>query len=73
MRDYRNTSCCHSGSDGDCDWDQCPQTRDGEPMRSGRHCPLDLISPETHTPDGACAAIAAIMARDPGPRHKRSK
>jgi hypothetical protein len=31
---------CHSDSDGDCDWDACPQLRDGEPRRSGRCCPL---------------------------------
>lgn len=32
---------CHAGSDGDCSWVSCPQVRDGEPRRSGRHCPLD--------------------------------
>jgi hypothetical protein len=37
---------CHSGSDGDCSWQLCPQNRDGEPMKSGRHCPLDLDDPE---------------------------
>jgi hypothetical protein len=31
---------CHAGSDGDCDWPGCPQTRDGEPAKSGRTCPL---------------------------------
>jgi hypothetical protein len=34
---------CHSGRDGDCYWSECPQERDGEPGRSGRHCPLDLV------------------------------
>jgi hypothetical protein len=34
-------SRCRSDSDGDCDWPGCPQLRDGEPTRSGRHCPLD--------------------------------
>jgi hypothetical protein len=33
---------CHAGSDGECNWPECPQNRDGEPMLSGRHCPLDL-------------------------------
>jgi hypothetical protein len=32
---------CHAGRDGDCTWKSCPQTRDGEPMKSRRHCPLD--------------------------------
>lgn len=32
---------CHSGRDGECSWERCPQLRDGEPVRSGRHCPLD--------------------------------
>jgi hypothetical protein len=33
---------CHSSRDGDCDWKYCPQNMDGEPMKSGRHCPLDI-------------------------------
>lgn len=37
--EYRTTAC-HAGSDGDCSWPDCPQTRDGEPMKSGRDCPL---------------------------------
>lgn len=32
---------CRSSSDGDCCWQNCPQLRDGEPVKSGRHCPLD--------------------------------
>jgi CYTH domain-containing protein len=32
---------CHSDCDGDCTWKDCPQLRDGEPAKSGRHCPLD--------------------------------
>ena len=31
------------GSDGECNWRDCPQIRDGEPMKSGRHCPLDTF------------------------------
>lgn len=33
---------CHGASDGECNWAECPQLRDGEPALSGRHCPLDL-------------------------------
>ncbi len=61
MGDYRNPSMCMSDRDGDCSWKRCPQNRDGEPMKSGRHCPLDLISPETHTPKQAKAAASAIL------------
>ena len=32
---------CHAGWDGECNWNECPQERDGEPEKSGRHCPLD--------------------------------
>lgn len=32
---------CHADSDGDCEWSECPQLRDGEPKATGRHCPLD--------------------------------
>ena len=31
---------CQSGQDGECNWEECPQARDGEPMKTGRHCPL---------------------------------
>lgn len=34
---------CHAGRDGDCTWRDCPQLRDDEPVRSGRHCPLDVV------------------------------
>lgn len=33
---------CHGDRDGECHWKKCPQLADGEPVRSGRHCPLDL-------------------------------
>ena len=33
---------CHGGRDGECHWEECPQLRDGEPEKSGRHCPLDV-------------------------------
>ena len=43
MSDYREVhfTACHAGMDGDCEWKDCPQLRDGEPGKSGRHCPLD--------------------------------
>lgn len=31
---------CHSDRDGDCEWKDCPQTRDGEPKATGRSCPI---------------------------------
>ena len=31
---------CAAGKDGDCIHRGCPQLRDGEPGKSGRHCPL---------------------------------
>lgn len=37
---------CAAGRDGDCTHPQCPQNRDGEPMKSNRHCPLDTGSEE---------------------------
>ncbi len=32
---------CQASRDGDCDYACCPQLRDGEPSKTGRHCPLD--------------------------------
>lgn len=37
---------CQGASDGECIWKHCPQLRDGEPKRSGRHCPLDTRKEE---------------------------
>lgn len=37
---------CQSDDDGACDWEGCPQNRDGEPHKSGRHCPLDTYDDE---------------------------
>jgi hypothetical protein len=39
---YGLATGCHAGSDGECSWKECPQLRDGEPDKSGRHCPLDV-------------------------------
>ena len=33
---------CHADRDGGCCWGKCPQVRDGEPYKTGRHCPLDF-------------------------------
>lgn len=45
FRDYytdeEDRTACRAAKDGDCVWAECPQTRDGEPAKSGRHCPLD--------------------------------
>lgn len=32
---------CGAANDGECSKAWCPQLRDGEPRRSGRHCPID--------------------------------
>lgn len=32
---------CAAARDGECAHERCPQLRDGEPAKSGRHCPLD--------------------------------
>lgn len=32
---------CVAGRDGECSDPRCPQLRDNEPVRTGRHCPLD--------------------------------
>lgn len=38
---------CQAGRDGDCTDVRCPQLRDGEPAKSGRHCPLDTDTTDT--------------------------
>jgi hypothetical protein len=32
---------CQGSNDGDCYWVNCPNNRDGEAHKTGRHCPLD--------------------------------
>lgn len=32
---------CGASRDGECGKSWCPQLRDNEPAKSGRHCPLD--------------------------------
>ena len=31
---------CQAGTDGECNHPNCPQVIDGEPEKTGRHCPL---------------------------------
>ncbi len=38
---YADHPRCQADRDGDCVWTKCPQARDGEPKRTGRHCPID--------------------------------
>lgn len=42
LNSLRGGGSCSADDDGDCTWSECPQLRDGEPARSGRHCPLDV-------------------------------
>lgn len=42
VANFPKGTMCHGASDGECNWAECPQLRDGEPALSGRHCPLDL-------------------------------
>ena len=47
-RYYGLETDCRAGKDGDCTWKQCPQLSDGEPRKTGRHCPLDVYEKEPH-------------------------
>ena len=44
----RQFTRCQADDDGYCEWTGCPQLRDDEPKRSGRHCPWDK-PPDEHT------------------------
>ena len=44
---YEDRERCHAASDGECDALTCPQLRDGEPAKTGRHCPIDTWPDET--------------------------
>lgn len=33
---------CQADGDDECEWNFCPQLRDGEPAKTGRHCPKDI-------------------------------
>ena len=37
----RRFTRCQADDDDYCIHPDCPQLRDGEPKKSGRHCPLD--------------------------------
>ena len=43
LRPRSISQCCHAARDGECAWKDCPQTRDGEPAKSGRSCPLHWL------------------------------
>ncbi len=45
--EYEDRVRCHAQKDGDCEWTECPQLRDGEPSKTGRHCPIDTWPDET--------------------------
>jgi len=38
----RRFSRCQADDDDHCVHRNCPQLRDGEPKKTGRHCPLDI-------------------------------
>lgn len=38
----RYISNCQADCDGYCEYEGCPQLRDNEPIKTGRHCPLDV-------------------------------
>jgi hypothetical protein len=40
LKNLEPLTMCQAATDGDCIHPNCPQNRDGEPMKSGRHCPL---------------------------------
>ena len=40
LKQYNFEYYCHCDNDGMCDWECCPQNRDGEPEKSNRSCPL---------------------------------
>jgi hypothetical protein len=45
--EQRRMTRCQADED-DCDWEHCPQIRDGEPRATGRHCPLDREEGNAH-------------------------
>lgn len=50
MQRRMNTGCQADADDDMCTWAGCPQLRDGEPKKSGRHCPLDKEPEEAVAP-----------------------
>ena len=44
LETLQQKALCHAGKDGDCTWPECPQLKDNEPIVSGRHCQLDVVS-----------------------------
>ncbi len=67
--DDANPFQCRAGNDGDCIWEDCPQLRDGEPVATGRSCPLEPWhldeegEPAMTTPDPTQAEREAAVTR----------
>lgn len=59
---------CGAGRDGECVWRDCPQSRDGEPARSGRHCPLDFYCGDPHCDAGQRVRDAVAVLKGDGPK-----
>jgi hypothetical protein len=38
----RRMTRCQADEEEPCEWEHCPQVRDGEPKATGRHCPFDV-------------------------------
>ena len=53
---------CHAGRDGECNWSACPQERDGEPAKSGRHCPIDWRCEDCDGSPCMCGKEARYLA-----------
>lgn len=39
---FKAGEICRADRDGYCDWEECPQLRNSEPLATGRHCPMDI-------------------------------
>ena len=51
-REYPPGECCHGDRDGDCHFSACPQNRDGEAHKTGRHCPLYRVNMRAEEDEG---------------------
>jgi hypothetical protein len=69
MNEKHEDETCYANRDGECYWSGCPQLRDNEPVRTGRHCPLDKPLPD---PDWPEKIQTAKEARAAGIRIRRS-
>jgi hypothetical protein len=62
LKDKLKNLGCRAGRDGECYWGSCPQNFDGEPHRSGRHCPRDVCECEHDHED--CDESCCSSSRD---------